>query len=184
MKKLLLIPGVAAIALLWTPVVHAQAVVRETTTTTTAAAPMEVAGTITEWSPDTVIVRENGVAAPVRFAFGDRVEYVDAAGRPVAREVITQGAPVTLRYTRVGDRMLVNRVIVQRTATAPVATTTETTTTRTTTISGHAAKEMDKLREKIAHDEKELSEHPDRDSLREKLAGERAQLDQMQRDLR
>jgi hypothetical protein len=194
MKKLL-IPGVAALTLLCAPTMYCQAVVRETTTTTTAAAaPLEVAGTITEWGPDRVILRERDVADPVSYSFAKRVEYVDAAGNPVAREVITRGAPVTVRYIREGDRMLVDRVIVQRTAPAAVvapatvvapvrvvtpaaAATTETTTTTTTTISGREAKEIDKLRAKIAHEERELAEHPDRTRLQDDLARDRAALE-------
>ena len=72
MKKLLLIPGVAALALLCSPPVHGQAVVRETTTTTTAApaAPLEVTGTVTEWTPGGAIIRERDATAPVHFGFG------------------------------------------------------------------------------------------------------------------
>ena len=176
----LLIPGVAALALLCSPTVHGQAVVRETTTTTTTA-PLEAAGTITEWTPDRVIIRREGVAEPVPFAFARRVEYVDEAGNPVAREVITRGIPVTIRYTREGDRVLVDRVIVRRVA--PSAVTSTETTTTTTTVTGHDAKEIEKQRDKIARLERELAEHPDRTHLRDDLADERAKLERLQRDL-
>ncbi|HEY3899239.1 MAG TPA: hypothetical protein VGM54_11530 [Chthoniobacter sp.] len=176
MKRLLLIPGITALALLCSPTVHGQAVVRETTTTT---APLEATGTVTEWGPDNVIIREKDVTAPVHYGFAKRVEYVDAAGNPVRREVITSGVPVTVRYIREGDHMLVDRVIVQRTA--PVAaTTTETTTTTTRTFTHHETKEMDKLRDKIAHEERELADHPDRVHLQDDLARDRAALDAIQ----
>jgi hypothetical protein len=179
----LLIPGVAALALLCSPTVHGQAVVRETTTTTTAA-PLEAAGMVTEWSPDRVIIRERDVADPVPFAFARRVEYVDELGNPVAREVITRDVPVTIRYTREGDRMLVDRVVVhRRVAPAAAVTTTETTTTTTATVSGHDAKEIEKRREKIAKLERELAEHPDRDHARGDLAEERAKLERLERDI-
>jgi len=177
MKRLLLIPGITALALLCSPSVHAQAVVRETTTTTSA--PLEVTGTVTEFAPDTVIIRQKDVTAPVRYSFAKKVEYVDAAGNPVTREVITSGVPVKVRYIREGDRMLVDRVIVQSTAAPAVtATTTETTTTRTFT--GRETKEIDKLRGKIAHEERELADHPDRLSLQDELARDRAALDAIQ----
>ena len=180
--KLLLIPGVAAMTLLCSPVVHAQEVVRETTTTT-AAAPLEAAGTVTEWGPDTVIVRQQGAADPVRYSFAKKVVYVDEAGNPVSREVIRQGAPVSVRYVREGDRMLVDRVVVQHTA-APVATTeTNTTTTTTSTVTGREAKDIRKLKEKIAHEERELADHPGREHLQEELDRDRATLEQIQRDV-
>ncbi|MEI9898327.1 MAG: hypothetical protein WDN28_31835 [Chthoniobacter sp.] len=178
----LLIPGVAALALLCSPTVYGQAIVRETTTTT-AAAPLEAAGTITEWTPDRVIIRKKDVAEPVPFAFSKRVEYVDEAGNPVAREVITRDVPVTLRYTREGDRLLVDRVIVQRRVAPAAVTSTETTTTTTTTVSGHDAKELEKRRDKIARLERELADHPDRDHVRGDLAEERAKLERLERDI-
>ena len=161
---------------------HGQAVVRETTTTTTAA-PLEAAGTVTEWAPDRVIIREKDVAEPVPFAFARRVEYVDEAGNPVAREVITRDAPVTVRYTREGDRMLVDRVIVHRQVAPSAVTSSQTTTTTTTTVTGHDAKEIEKRRDKIAKLERELAEHPGRDGVREDLAQERAKLERLERDI-
>jgi hypothetical protein len=178
----LLIPGVAALALLCAPAVHGQAVVRETTTTATTAAPLEVAGTVTEWTPNSVIIRQRDVSEPVPYSFAKRVEYVDDAGNPVTREVITRGTPITVRYVREGDRMVVERVIVQR-ATAAPSTVTTTETTTTTTVSGHDAKELEKLRDKIAKLEREQAEHPDRKSVQEDLDHERAKLERLQRDI-
>lgn len=190
----LLIPGAAALALLCTPMSHGQTVVRETTTTATAA-PMEAAGTVTEWGPDRVIIRKTDVAEPVPYGFAKSVEYVDEAGSPVTREVITRDTPVTVRYIQEGDRMLVDRVVVHRRVAAPAAAVTvapapavtssqtTTTTTTATTISGHDAKEIDKRREKIAKLERELAEHPNRDRVREDLADERAKLERLERDI-
>jgi hypothetical protein len=176
MKKLLLIPGVAALALLYSPSVHGQAVVRESTTTTaTTTVPTEVTGTVTEWAPGNVIIRQKDVAAPVRFSFARSVEFVDAAGNPVAREVITPGVPVTIRYVREGDRMLVDRVMMQGGLAPSATTTTQTTTTRT--LTGREAKQIEKLRGKIAHDEREVAEHPDRTKLQEELDRDRAALE-------
>jgi hypothetical protein len=151
------------------------------------AAPLEVAGTVSEWGPDRVIIRERDVANPVPFYFSKKLVYVDEAGNPVERQVIAPGAPVTVHYTREGDRMLADRVVVRRTV-APARTvttevapsravTTEATTTTTTTVSGREAKEIEKLRAKIAHDERELAEHPDRTRLQDDLARDRAALE-------
>jgi len=181
----LLIPGVAALALLSTPMVHAQTVVREATTTSADVAPLEAAGTVTEYGPDRVIIRQRDGVEPVPYAFARSVEYVDDVGAPVTREVITRDTPVTVRYVREGDRMLVNRVVVHRRVAAPVATaTSQTTTTTTTTISGHDAREIEKRREKIAKLEREVAEHPGRDGAREDLAEERAKLERLEREIR
>lgn len=132
----------------------AQTVVRErvvtepavpTTTTTTTVAPVEAAGTITEFAPDVVVLRSQEATAPVRYSVGKTIEYVDDAGAPVTREVIKTGVPVTVRYIKEGDRMVVNRVIVHRATTvAPAAVTTQKTTTTTTTEGRKEHRDKDK----------------------------------------
>jgi len=163
MKTLLLLPGVTALALLCSPAVHGQAVVRETTAT--VSAPTEATGTVAEWLPDSLIILNKDVVGPVRFSLAKKVEYVDAAGKPVGREVITPGAAVTIHYIREGNRMLADRVIVQR----PLAPSATAVTTATATgngtpppkpATGQAAKEIEKLRGTILQEERQLTEHP------------------------
>ena len=125
--KTTLILSAAAATFLWCMPVDAQTVVRETKTTTTQ--PMEVAGTIAELSPETVVVHTERDTAPVRFSFSKMTRFVDDQGNAATRDSIKSGAPVTLRYVQEGDRMIVDRVIVH---TGPQAVTTETTTTTTT----------------------------------------------------
>jgi hypothetical protein len=137
MKKQILFAAAAAVLLSSLPA-GAQTVVRETTT---AIQPVEVAGTVTEFAPDAVVIRSQEATAPVRYAYSTTTEYVDDAGNRVTREVVKSGLPVTIRYTRDGDRMIVSRVIVhQPTAVVPVVpgtVDTKTTTTTTTTEEGH-----------------------------------------------
>ena len=148
MKSLLLIPSFTALALLCSSAVHGQTVVRETATASTPA-PTEVVGTVAELRSDSVFILNKDVIGPVSFYFAKKVEYVDAAGNPVAREVITPGVPVTIRYIREGDQMLVDRVIVQHPL-APAATTTATATVNGTTTpkpaAGYLDKEIERLR--------------------------------------
>jgi hypothetical protein len=161
MKRLLLIPGIAALSLLCSPTVHGQAPVKENTATTPA--PTEVTGTVAEWRPDSVTILQKDATSPLRFSFAKKVEYVDAAGKAVSREMVSPGVPVTMRYTREGDQMLVNRVIVQHPLTLPspapaTAATTETPPAKPN--AGHAAKEIEKLRGTVQQEERQLSEHP------------------------
>ncbi|HEY3898116.1 MAG TPA: hypothetical protein VGM54_05855 [Chthoniobacter sp.] len=137
----------AAALLLLSLSAGAQTVIRESTTTvpaapvpvapaattTTTVQPVDVAGTITEFTPDALMVRAQDAAAPMRYTFSKTTEYLDDAGNRVSRSVVRTGAPVTISYVREGDRMLVNRVIVHHVAVAPEAVTTERTTTTTTT---------------------------------------------------
>ena len=138
-----LILAAAVTTLLAVTHADAQTAVRETTTTTagttgttttTSVQPVEVIGTITEYAPDVISVRTTETAAPVRYSYTKTTEYVDEAGNKVSAEVIKSGAPVTIRYVKDGDRMVVSRVIVRKqTTTTPVAPVVESIKKTTTT---------------------------------------------------
>lgn len=79
-----------------------------TTTTTTAA------GTISQFSPNTIVVRtESGV--PVGYTYSKTTTYVDENGNPVSIETVKSGLPVTVYYTNEGSKMVANKVVVRRT---------------------------------------------------------------------
>jgi len=115
-----------AISLVGSNFAAAQTVVKETVTTNSA-------GTISEFNPDTIVIRSEASAAPVRYYYTDTTTYVDENGAPVTVKTVKSGLPVTVYYTKVGDRMVASKVIVRK-AVAPAAveeTTTKTTTTTT-----------------------------------------------------
>ncbi len=116
-----------ALSLVATNFTSAQTVVKETVTTNTA-------GTISEFTPDTIVVRSETSTAPLRYYYTDATTYVDESGAPVTVKTVKSGLPVTVYYTKVGDRLVASRVIVRKTvAAAPVEETTTTKTTTTTT---------------------------------------------------
>lgn len=96
-------------------------------------------GTISEFSPDAFVIRSESAPDPIRYSYTKQTTYVDETGAPVSIETVKSGLPVTVYYTRVGDRLEANRVIVRRAvttapaATAPVVIEKKTTTTTTTT---------------------------------------------------
>ena len=92
------------------------------------------AGTISEFNPDTIVIRSEASAAPVRYYYTDTTTYVDENGAPVTVKTVKSGLPVTVYYTKVGDRMVASKVIVRKAvAAAPVVEETTTKTTTTTT---------------------------------------------------
>ena len=104
MKKLLLSIGMAAIA----PLVWGQTSTTVTTTTTDGA------GTITEYTPGSIIVlKESGW--PRTYRFGKEVVYVTKSGKVIDADVVRTrikvGVPVHVQFTGEGDNMMVNRVI-------------------------------------------------------------------------
>jgi hypothetical protein len=106
MKKLLLSIALAFVA----PFAWAQ--VSETTTTTTTT---DATGTITEYTPGSVIVLRE-TSGPVRYRFGKTVTYVTRSGRTLdedaVRTRIKVGVPIRVHYVKTGPDMVVDRIIV------------------------------------------------------------------------
>ena len=110
----------------------AQTAVKETTTTTTTTA-----GTISEFGPETIIVRSETSPEPVRYSYSKTTTYVDETGAPVSIETVKSGLPVTVHYVKVGDKMVASKVIVRKAIVkvvpTPIVEEKKTTTTTTTT---------------------------------------------------
>jgi|SRR5215469_233358 len=105
MKKILVSMALAIAA----PFAWAQ--VSETTTTTTTT---EGSGTITEYTPGSVIVLKE-TSGPRTYRFGKTVTYVTRSGKVldenVVRTRVKVGVPVRVHYVGTGDNILVDRVI-------------------------------------------------------------------------
>ena len=105
MKKILLSIALAIAA----PFAWAQ--VSETTTTTTTT---EGSGTITEYTPGSVIVLKES-SGPRTYHFGNTVTYVTRSGKvldeDVVRTKVQVGVPVRVNYVDTGDNLMVDRVI-------------------------------------------------------------------------
>ena len=108
----------------------AQATVETTTTTTNTA------GTISEFGPDVLVLKSETAPEPIRYTYSTKTVYVDEAGAPVTLTTVKSGLPVTVYYTKVGDKMIASKVIVRKTVIKPAPPVIEekkTTTTTTTT---------------------------------------------------
>ena len=120
--------GALAIGTTLTTAALAQTVVQETTTNS--------AGTISEFTPETIVIRSETSPEPLRYSYSKTTTYVDETGAPVTLETVKSGLPVTVYYTKVGDRLVANRVVVRKTTvvtpTVPAITEKKTTTTTTT----------------------------------------------------
>jgi hypothetical protein len=100
----------------------------ETKTMTTST------GTISEFSPDMIVVTSTAAKEPIRYRYTKRTTYVDEVGAPVSLEVVKSGLPVTVHYVREGNELFASKVIVQKVASpAPTVIEKKTTTTTTTT---------------------------------------------------
>ena len=103
-KKTILSIALAAVA----PFAWAQTSSTTTTTTTDGG------GTITEYTPGSVITLKE-TSGPRRYKFGKKVVYVTKSGRELdettVKTRIKVGIPIHVHYTTEGDDMLVDRVI-------------------------------------------------------------------------
>ncbi len=95
----------------------------------------ETAGTISEVSPNNIVVRSETSSSPMSYSYSKSTTYVDETGAPVSIETVKSGLPVTVYYTREGDRMVANKVMVQKTTmTTEKPGIEEKRTSTTTTI--------------------------------------------------
>jgi len=125
---------VFASAVLLLPVgVLAQQEMRTVDTVTTT----ESAGTISDVGPGTIVVRSETSSSPTNYSSTKSTTYVDDTGAPVSVETVRSGQPVTVYYTREGDRMVADKVVVRKTTTtteapAPIIQEKRTRTSTTT----------------------------------------------------
>ena len=105
MKKMFLTIALAVVA----PLAWGQ--VSETTTTTTTT---EGNGTITEYTPGSVIVLKE-TSGPRSYRFGKTVTYVTRSGKVLDEQTVSTrikvGVPVRVHYIGTGDNVMVDRVI-------------------------------------------------------------------------
>ena len=105
MKKIVLSIALAFVA----PFAWGQ--VSETTTTTTTT---DANGTITEYTPGSMIVLKE-TSGPRHYRFGKTVTYVTRSGKVLDEDVVRTrvkvGVPVRVHYSGTGDAMMVDRVI-------------------------------------------------------------------------
>ena len=133
MTKRNLTAAIASLLLAITSATYAQTAVETTTTTTNAG------GVISEFGPDILVLKTETAPEPIRYTYTTKTVYVDETGAPVTMTTVKSGLPVTVYYTKVGDKMVASKVVVKKTVvktTAPVAPVIEekkTTTTTTTT---------------------------------------------------
>jgi hypothetical protein len=147
MKRLIHEWGAAALlgaAVSLGPLALAQEAVTQTTTTSAG-------GTITEFSPDSVVIHSETSTEPMRYSYSKATTVVDENGAPVDISVVKSGVPVQVYYDRDGDRMVARRIVVRRTTTEPAAVAPEPgvvlqkdTTTTTTTQDGNRDKDHDR----------------------------------------
>jgi hypothetical protein len=106
MKKTILSIALAVVA----PFAWAQT----SSTTTTTTKTVDGGGTITEYTPGSVIVLKE-TSGPRHYKFSKTVTYVTKSGKTLDEETVKTrikvGIPVHVQYTTEGEDMVVSRVV-------------------------------------------------------------------------
>jgi len=102
---------------------YAQMEQRTTTEKTTT-----YSGTVSEVNPSasTIILRSESSSVPQTYTYNKETIFTDDAGKVVTYDAI-KDSPVTIQYTRDGDRMIVTKVVKQPSVERKTTTTTTTT---------------------------------------------------------
>jgi len=112
MKILITILGAVAVFGLLTFVPNAGFGQEASTTTTITST-----GTVSELTPDAIVVRDNTSPTPIRYTFTKTTTYVDENGNPVSVETVRTGVPVTVYYEKNGDSLVADKVVLSKTVT-------------------------------------------------------------------
>jgi hypothetical protein len=115
MKRVMSIVFVLAVLIMPSGVFAEQEKVTTVTTT-------ETLGTIDQFGPDTIVVKTETSTTPTSYSYTKTTTYVDETGAPVSIETVESGLPVTVYYTRDGDRMIANKVVVRKMTTTKTQT--------------------------------------------------------------
>jgi hypothetical protein len=118
MKKRLLIGATAFVTIIIFALTFAQTPADSTTPTTITST-----GTISQFNPDTIVVRTTASAEPVSYSYTKTTTYVDENGNPVSSKTVKAGLPVTVYYDKEPDWRLVATKVILRKATSTTTTT-------------------------------------------------------------
>jgi hypothetical protein len=105
-----------------TTITFAQTPADSSTTTTATSSTTTSAGTISQFSPDAIVIKTTTANDPVSYSYTKTTSYVDEDGNPVSVETVKSGAPVTVYYTMDGNKMVATKVVVRKTTTTTTPT--------------------------------------------------------------
>jgi len=102
---------------------------------TVTQVPITSMGTITEFSPQNIIIKSETGTSPVTYTYSKTTTYVDEAGNPVSMSMVKSGLPVTVYYTKTGETFAATKIVVRRSAPISTGAVIENKTSTTTTTS-------------------------------------------------
>jgi hypothetical protein len=92
---------------------------RQKKPTTTTTIMMNRSGFVSELGPETIVIRTATSVLPFTYQSTETTTFVDEAGNAVAEEMVKSGVPVTVYYSKSGEKMVAAKVIVKETTAQP-----------------------------------------------------------------
>jgi len=96
--------GVICAAALLIGLAHAQ------TSSTTSVSGAESTGTITNYTPGSVLVLDTGTGEPVQFKLSKKVVYADSDGKVIEAAGLTTNRRIRVHYIKMGGDNVVDKV--------------------------------------------------------------------------
>jgi hypothetical protein len=96
--------GVICAAALLIGLAHAQ------TSSTTTVSGAESTGTISSYTPGSVLVLDTGTGEPVQFKLSKKVVYADSDGKVIEAAGLTTNRKIRVHYIKVGGDNVVDKV--------------------------------------------------------------------------
>jgi len=88
---------------------------KKTTTEETTISTTNSSGTVSSFSPDMIVIRTTTSSMPITYQSNQSTTFVDESGKPVDVAVIQSGMPVTVFYSKSGDKLVATKVVVKST---------------------------------------------------------------------
>jgi hypothetical protein len=92
-----------------------------TTTTTTATAPValgsdpvQLGGTVAELGEDTITLRTEAAATPVKLRYSSTTQWMDGAGHTVTPDFVRPGTQALVYYTNGTSGLVISKIVVRR----------------------------------------------------------------------
>ena len=98
---------------LYAPSVFADEVQQKKTTTTTTTTTTNSSGTVSSFSPDEIVIRTTTSTTPITYESTTTTTFVDESGNPVDQSTLQAGVPVTVYYSKSGDKMVATKIVVK-----------------------------------------------------------------------
>lgn len=92
-------------------------------------------GTVSEFGPQSIVVKTEAGRTPIRFISRDTTNYVDEEGVAIDAARVIPGRKVTVYYIKVGDTLVASKVMVRRADLAAVVAAPRAAVVQTTTTS-------------------------------------------------